>query len=66
MKNLYWRFPKWARWIGLFVVAVGAGLIIDLLSPAKHTVNIVFLVVVLSTAGVVAEAEKRHRRHNGG
>lgn len=61
--SAYWRFPAWLRLTGIFIVTVAVGLIIDIISAPHHSVDIVFLAVILAVWGIVGTAERSHRRN---
>jgi hypothetical protein len=59
----YWRIPFWLRLAVILCLTAGAGLLIDgLAKTGRHTTNIAFIAVVLVVWGLIAAAEKRHRR----
>jgi membrane protein YdbS with pleckstrin-like domain len=59
----YWRIPFWLRLAVILCLTVGAGFLIDgLANTGRHTANIVFIAVVLVVWGLIAAAEKRHRK----
>jgi membrane protein YdbS with pleckstrin-like domain len=61
--QVYWRIPFWLRLATIFCVTVGVGLLVDSLAKSTHhTVSVVFLAVVVVIWGLMAAAEKRHRR----
>ena len=61
-RHIYWRFPRWLRLTAILVLTVVAGLVVDALSPSHHSVNIMFLAVVLVIWGLIGTAEPRHSK----
>ena len=65
LSRMYWRVPRWTRYLSFLILTGVVGVVVDTFSPGQNTVNIVFLAVVISFWGMVINADYR-RVHGGG